>query len=258
MTRSLVAFSSLLTAIVAALALGTQADAGTQPAANVRPPISATDSQEIALGAALAKQFDSTRGIQPTPESDRIQAYLQGIADSLGRYTKRRLPWTIHFDPHPGIKSGFALPGGHIVIWGGILSYMGTEDEAAAVIAHEIEHIDNGQVSRRIDSLVTNKHRDVTNASQWRWGEFGASYGPVLEYRCDSLGAEIAVKAGYSPYAYKTMMESFIALGKVHAPNAPPAKELTDRIDQIQRQIAEEHWESLTQTKRLRLPGAGG
>jgi len=150
------------------------------------------------------------------------------------------------------------LPGGHIVIWGGILSYMGTEDEAAAVIAHEIEHIDNGQVSRRIDSLVTTEHRDVTNASQWRWGEFGASYGQVLEYRCDSLGAEIAVKAGYSPYAYKTMMESFIALGKVHAPNAKPARELTDRIAQIERQITEMHWDTLTRTRPLRLPGTGG
>jgi len=249
--------SSLVLTAGAALALGAQAHAGARPV-DAASALTATDSQEIALGAALARQFDSTRGIRPTPESDRIQAYLQSIADSLGRHTKRRLPWTIHFDPHPGIKSGFALPGGHIVIWGGILSYMGTEDEAAAVIAHEIEHIDNGQVSRRIDSLVTTKHRDVTNASQWRWDEFGASYGRVLEYRCDSLGAEIAVKAGYSPYAYKTMMEAFIALGKVHAPNAAPAKELTDRIDQIQRQIAEEHWEALTTTRPLRLPGSGG
>lgn len=257
MNRRFVLCRSLVLTAGAALALGGCARAGVRP---VAAPVAftATDSQEIALGAALARQFDSTRGIRPTPESDRIQAYLQSIADSLGRYTKRKLPWTVHFDPHPGIKSGFALPGGHIVIWGGILSYMGTEDEAAAVIAHEIEHIDNGQVTRRIDSLVTTKHRDVTNASQWRWGEFGASYGQVLEYRCDSLGAEIAVKAGYSPYAYKTMMEAFIALGKVHAPNAAPAKELTDRIDQIQRQIAEEHWEALTTTRPLRLPGSGG
>ncbi|HEX6807227.1 MAG TPA: hypothetical protein VF118_04525, partial [Gemmatimonadaceae bacterium] len=64
--------------------------------------------------------------------------------------------------------------------------------------------------------------------------------------------------AGYSPYAYKTMMESFIALGKVHAPNATPAQELTDRIEQIQRQIAEMHWGGLTKTRPLRLPGSGG
>jgi predicted Zn-dependent protease len=183
MKRSLVLYHGLIAIAVATLALGARADAGIR-ATPAQPALSATDSQEIALGAALAKQFDSTRGIQPTPESDRIQAYLQGIADSLGRYTKRKLPWTIHFDPHPGIKSGFALPGGHIVIWGGILSYMGTEDEAAAVIAHEIEHIDNGQVSSRIDSLVTTEHRDVAN----RRNGGGASSARATG-RCSSTAA---------------------------------------------------------------------
>ena len=149
-------------------------------------------------------QFDIDRGVQPTPETQRIEAYLQRIADSLGKHAHRQLPWRIHFDPHPGIKSGFALPGGHIVIWGGILAYMSTEDEAAAVIAHEIEHIDDGQVTRRIDSLVRTQHRDVNDPKQWKWDEFGASYGETLENLCDYKGAKLAVAAGYSPYAYKT------------------------------------------------------
>ena len=219
--------------------------------------LSPTDSQEINLGAALAAQFDIDRGVQPTPETQRIEAYLQRIADSLGKHAHRPLPWRIHFDPHPGIKSGFALPGGHIVIWGGILAYMSTEDEAAAVIAHEIEHIDDGQVTRRIDSLVRTQHRDVDDPKQWTWDEFGASYGESLENLCDYKGAKLAVAAGYSPYAYKTMLESFVALGKVHAPNVPPAKAITDRIQQIEREIAEQHWESLTKTRPLRLPGNG-
>src|SRR5690348_7807671 len=87
------------------------------------PPPAPSDSEEIALGVALAARFDADRGVVSTPETQRIEAYLQGIADSLGRHARRRLPWRIHFDPHPGIKSGFALPGGQIVIWGGILSY---------------------------------------------------------------------------------------------------------------------------------------
>lgn len=218
---------------------------------------SATDSEEIALGAALAARFDAERGVQPTPESRRIEAYLQLIADSLGRYTHRRLPWTIHYDPDPGIRSGFALPGGHIVIWGGILAYAYSEDEVASVIAHEIEHIDDGQVSRRIDSLVTTKHRDVRAPDQWRWQEFGASYGETLENLCDYDGAKLLVKAGYSPYAYKTLLSTFVALGTVHDPGAPAPKLITDRIDQIDREIATEHWESLTKTRPLRLlPGA--
>jgi len=217
----------------------------------------ATDSQEIALGAALARQFDTDRGIQPTPETQRIESYLQGIADALGKHSRRQLPWTIHFDPHPGIKSGFALPGGHIVIWGGILAYMSTEDEAAAIIAHEMEHIDDGQVSRRIDSLVRTEHRDVNVASQWNWDEFGASYGPTLENLCDYEGAKLAVQAAYSPYGFKTLLESFVALGRVHDAQAAPPRAILDRIQQIEREIKDEHWESRTKTRPLRLPGSG-
>src|SRR5690242_10040006 len=217
----------------------------------------ASDSDEIALGAALAKKFDSDRGVVASPQSKRIERYLQGIADSLGKHARRQLPWTIHFDPHPGIKSGFALPGGHIVIWGGILAYMSTEDEAAAIIAHEIEHIDDGQVSRRIDSLVRTEHRDVNVASQWNWDEFGASYGPTLENLCDYEGAKLAVQAAYSPYGFKTLLESFVALGRVHDAQAAPPRAILDRIQQIEREIKDEHWESRTKTRPLRLPGSG-
>lgn len=217
----------------------------------------ATDSQEIALGAALAAQFERDRGIVSSPETKSIEAYLQRIADSLGQHAERRLPWHIHFDPHPGIKSGFALPGGQIVIWGGILAYMSTEDEAAAVIAHEIEHIDDGQVSRRIDSLVRTEHRDVDEPTEWHWDEFGASYGETLENLCDYKGAKLAVATGYSPYGFKMILESFIALGRVHSPSAPPPKAILDRIEQIEREIAREHWTSRTSTRRLVLPGSG-
>ena len=247
--------------LAAIIALGTSnlaqaPDRATYPA-HQSAAYSPSDSEEIALGAALAAQLNVDRGVRPSPETDRIEAYLQGIADSLGRNARRKLPWRIHFDPHPGIKSGFALPGGHIVIWGGILSYMTTEDEAAALIAHEIEHIDLGQVTGRIDSLVRTQHRDVKVPSQWTWDEFGASYGATLENLCDYEGAKLAVKANYSPYAYKTLLESFVALGKVHAPNAPAPKAITDRILQIEKEIATEHWEALTKTRPLRLPGDG-
>jgi predicted Zn-dependent protease len=215
----------------------------------------ASDAQESALGASLAARFDAERGLLPkSAQSQRIEAYLQSVADSLGRNTHRRLPWTIHYDPHPGLHSGFALPGGHIVIWGGILAYMATEDELAAIIAHEIEHIDDDQVAGRIDSLVRTKHRDVTNASRWTWQEFGESYGAVKENRCDYDGAKLAVRAGYSPLGFATLLQSFIALGRVHAPDVEPPQAIVVRITQIRAEIAEFHWERLTHTRPLTLP----
>ena len=228
---------------------------GATTGAATTPPLArvSSDSDEIALGAALAAQFDKDRGIAATPQTQRIQAYLQRIADSLGQHTVRKLPWRIHYDPHPGIKSGFALPGGHVVIWGGILAYMGTEDEAAAIIAHEIEHTDVGQVAKRLDSLVKSG-RDIRNTSQWKWQEFGATYGEMPERLCDLEGAKLVVKAGYSPLGMKTLLESFIALGKVHTPSEPPNTLIADRITQIDKEIVDEHWESLTKTRLLRLP----
>jgi predicted Zn-dependent protease len=228
------------------------------PSAAQQAPHVATDAQEIALGAALARQFAAQRGLVPQDDQDRrIEAYLQSIADSLGKHTRRHLPWTMHYDPHPGIHSGFALPGGHIVIWGGIISYMTTEDEAAAIIAHEMAHIDDDQVSGRIDSLVHTKQRNVNDASQWRWQEFGASYGSVKENLCDYDGAKLAVLAGYSPTGYDILLQSFIALGAVHAPGTPAPTAITVRIDQIRAEIKEMHWEGLTKTRPLKLPLSG-
>ena len=145
------------------------------------------------------------------------------------------------------------MPGGHIVVWGGVVAYMSTEDEAAAIIAHEIEHTDIGQVAKRIDSL-TKTGRDVRNASQWRWQEFGATYGEVPEKLCDFEGSKLIVKAGYSPLGMKRLLESFIALGKVHAPSDPPNRLIADRITQADKQIVDEHWDALTKTRPLRLP----
>ncbi|MES2179463.1 MAG: M48 family metallopeptidase [Gemmatimonadota bacterium] len=218
------------------------------------PVVTKADSDEVALGAALLVQFDSARGVAATPQSRRIEAYLQRVADSLGRYTARKLPWHIHFDPHPAIKSGFALPGGHIVIWGGVLAYMSTEDEVAAIIAHEMEHTELGQVAHRIDSLTKAGHRDLRVPAQWSWREFGATYGETLENLCDYHGAKLTVKANYSPLGLKMLLESYIALGKVHAPTAPPSRVISERIAQIDKEIVDEHWDALTTTRPIRIP----
>ena len=243
--------ASVLSALlVAATSLGAQ-----EPAA---PPNSApviSDSAEIALGTILARQFDRDRGlVNPTEQDRRMQAYLQGIADSLAPYTRRKLPWTIHYDSHPGFRSGFALPGGHIVIGAGILAMMSTEDEAAAVIAHEIIHIDGGQVQGRIADILAKEHRSLTDSTKWQWGEFGRSYGAARENWCDYDGARLVVQAHYSPFAYRSILQSFVALGTVWTPGKPAPKAITDRIKQINDEIAREHWEKLTKTRPIALP----
>jgi len=226
-----------------------------EPTAPGNTAAAVSDSAEIALGAMLARQFDRDRGlVNPTEQNRRMQAYLQGIADSLAPYTRRKLPWTIHYDSHPGFRSGFALPGGRLVIGARILALMNTEDQAAAVIAHEIIHIDGGQAQGRIADILVKEHRSLTDSTQWRWGEFGRSYGAARENWCDYDGAKLVVRAHYSPHAYESILKTFVALGTVWTPDKPAPKANTDRITQIRDEIAREHWEKLTKTRPIALP----
>jgi Peptidase family M48 len=196
----------------------------------------ATDQQEIALGAALVNSFNQTRGVVPqSPEDLRIQSYLQGVADSLGKHTRRK------------------LPGGHIVVWGGALAYMSYEDELAAIIAHEMEHQDDDQVPNRIDSLVHANNLDVNDASKWNWRWFGASQGVAREALCDYKGAKLMVETGYSPRGYDLLLQSYVVLSDVHTPEVDQ-KVIKDRIAQIRAEITEMHWENLTKVRPLRLP----
>lgn len=228
-----------------AFALASQASAQTH---------AATQEQEVALGAALAVTFNTQRGVVPqSPEDLRIQAYLQKVADSLAVHTRKKLPWTIHYDPHPAIKSGFSLPGGHIVIWGGVLAYMTNEDELAGVIAHEMEHIDDDQVTNRIDSLVAANKLDVNDPSKWRWQWFGASQGVAREALCDYKGAKLMVEAGYSPRGLEQLLQTYVVLSDLKTPDANQ-QVIKDRVTQIRAEITEMHWEGLTKLRPIRLP----
>ena len=213
-----------------------------------------TDRNEIRLGAALAAQYDRERGIKPTVQSKQIESYLQSVADRLSAHTSRKLPYRIHYDPHPAFKSGFALPGGHIIFGGGILALMNTEDELAAVIAHEITHIDEGQVNERVARIAKERNIPPKDLPSWKVEDFGPGYTKQQELACDSGGAKLAVKAGYSPFGLLHLLQTFQLLASPPTNASPNRATLAARINQIQDEIRTEGWEKATKEKPLVLP----
>jgi len=97
-----------------------------------------TENQEIALGKKHHAQV-----LQQTPayKDKDLQDYVQSIGDSLSLNSHRpNLFYRFTVLDSPDINA-FALPGGYIYINRGLMAYLSSEEELAAVLGHEIGHV---------------------------------------------------------------------------------------------------------------------
>ena len=202
-------------------------------------PASISDADEIRAGAALAAKFEAMKGLAPTPQITKIETYLQEVGDRVASHAQRRLPYRFHFDPDPNFKSAVALPGGQVFVGGGILAYMDTEDQLAAVLGHEIEHVDLGQCRDRLIQEMAKKQLSVGDFEKLDVVAFMPGYGHDGEFAADREGVRISMEAGYSANAAVRLLQMFVILGQ-QMPNTPSeaTSNLEARIAQV-RSLAE-------------------
>jgi predicted Zn-dependent protease len=187
-------------------------------------------SGEVTLGERLAREYEKQAGLGSTPELDGISRYISSVGSKVASVLPSGLQFHFVFDPNPDFKSAFALPGGYIIVGGGLLAIAQTEDELANVLAHEIEHVELGQVSGRLSEL--RKQKEIKNLEL---SEFLPGYTKEEELACDLNGQQLAAKAGYSPAGMLTLLETFKALRKGE-PEEPSEKHpsLAERIAQAE------------------------
>jgi predicted Zn-dependent protease len=112
--------------------------------------------------------------------------------------------------------NAFSLPGGPVYIGEGLLDLMTSEDELAAVLGHEIEHIDHYHCAERvqIEARLRNLKLGIVGAIlQIPLQVWEAGYNKDEEFEADREGMRLAVLDGYSPYGAVTLFERF---GKLH------------------------------------------
>ncbi len=100
---------------------------------------------ERALGDATFDQIrsaldDTGFGALRICESPDGLAALDKMQDRLTLFTDLPYPVTVHVLDHPMINA-FALPGGYVVFFRGLIDAAETPEEVAAVFAHEIGHV---------------------------------------------------------------------------------------------------------------------
>jgi predicted Zn-dependent protease len=224
-----------------------------------------SDADEIALGNTLAANYSTElETMKGSARNKAIEQYLRTVGLRAATHTRRTLPWRFHYIPDDHFINAFALPGGHVFVGAGLLALMHSEDALAAVLGHEIEHIDLRHCADRYQTEAHLRHLDPTGGLlSLPVDIFMAGYSKDQELEADRDGTTLAVEAGYSPQGILQLFAEFARLERTDVVSAtnpldeaahlslatlggyfgshPPANERTQQIAYL---IASNHWQS--------------
>jgi predicted Zn-dependent protease len=195
----------LLTASAASFTSG----CATNPVSGTPDLVFMTEAKEIQLGDSYDSKVRGQYGVYPDPA---LQAYVQRIGQKLAAQSHRphlKYHFTVLDSPE---VNAFALPGGHVYITRGILAYLNSEAELAAVLGHEIGHVTARHGVRQHSAATTTGVVGAIlgaatgiQATQDLFSVFGnamlSGYGREHELESDRLGAEYLARTGYDPQA---------------------------------------------------------
>ncbi|HTX59126.1 MAG TPA: M48 family metalloprotease [Verrucomicrobiae bacterium] len=187
--------------------------------ASVPTPVGATSAAtEIEMGQEEDQQVVTGNVIETDP---LLNAYVQGIAENLWNQVARKdIPYNVKIIKASDINS-FATLGGFVYVYEGLIDFVQSDDELAAVLGHETGHIERRHV------LTANAKAEALNilfgiASMFSpliynlggLAEAGimAKISRADELQADRYGLQLMSRAGYDPEAMVTMMDHLGAL----------------------------------------------
>jgi predicted Zn-dependent protease len=126
--------------------------------------------KEKALGARLADDLHKKQGAVVTGP---VAEYVQKFGADLSKGAKRQeLPWTFEVLDNAEPKSGF-VPGGRVMVTTGLLAALKNEAQLAAVLLHEIAHVDQ-HVSERLGKAIHQQCRTMKSMQAAQAGQAGS------------------------------------------------------------------------------------
>lgn len=195
--------------LLAALAL---ANCATNPVTGNPNFVTMSESQEIQIGRSEDPKVRQEYGVYDNPA---LQQYVNEVGQKLARHSHRPgLDYHFLVVDSPEVNA-FALPGGYVYITRGILAYLNSEAELAAVLGHEIGHVTArhsvqqigaataAQVGASILQIFVPQTRGGLGdaAINLLGGALLSGYGREHELEADRLGAEYLARTGYDPQA---------------------------------------------------------
>jgi beta-barrel assembly-enhancing protease len=194
-----------------------------------------TDEEEYFVGRAVAAQIISS---YPLSDDKGLMAYINKVGQAVALHSEK--PYTYggyHFALLDSDEvNAFACPGGTIFITRGMLKTAGNEDELAAVLAHEIAHVNHQDGIAAIKKSRWTEAATIIGSSAVK--EYGAQdlsklvsifegsiddvvktlvvngYGRDQEYGADKAALTYLEKTAYDPAALKDFLDRLAVQGK--------------------------------------------
>ncbi len=174
-----------------------------------------SDQQMSSLGG---QSFEQMKKDQKINTNVKVNAYVQCVTSAILPYVAKQpgvSEWEIVVFDSDQVNA-FALPGGKIGVYTGLLDVAKNQDQLATVIGHEIAHVlanhSNERISQaqitnaglQITNLALNdsEYKGITMAALGLGVQFGVllPYGRTQESEADIVGLELMTQAGFDPY----------------------------------------------------------
>lgn len=194
-----------------------------------------SEEQEITLDQQQSPhQFSMDYG---TCQDKELNAYISGVGMAVAATSHRPdMPYSFR-GVNAAYVNAYAFPGGSIAVTRGILAELENEAELAALLGHEIGHVNARHTAERMTKGTLLQVALAGGSAYLGSGEY-ASYTPYLETigglgasallasysrdderEADRLAVQYMVAAGHNPDGMEGLMNVLVAKSK-HTPNA--------------------------------------
>ncbi len=190
------------------------------------------------LGKMGAQSFEEMKEKEKISQDKAINTYVQCVADAITPHVPKSAhqgSWEVVVFDSEQINA-FALPGGKIGVYTGILNVATSQDQLAAIMGHEVAHVIEGHSNERLSSSQISNvglvaagavlaSSDTENKGLIMAGlSVGVQYLILMPYsrshesEADIVGQKLMAEAGFDP---KAAVELWTNMAKA-SKGAPP------------------------------------
>jgi predicted Zn-dependent protease len=192
-------------------------------------------TSDAEMGQMGKQAFDEMKAKQAINHDGKMNAYVACVAHAITDNVQPKQDWEVVVFEDPQVNA-FALPGGKIGVYSGLLKVAKGQDELATVLGHETGHVvaQHGR-ERTSEQVVTQSGLAAAgailgNANDPKHGLMlaalgvGAQVGVALpfsraqEKEADEIGLDLMAKSGFNPNEAIALWQNMQASGG----GAPP------------------------------------